>query len=193
MNALDDARPRSRGRAAAIVLLMLTLAAVPARTSATREAPQAMAQRSVVGLLVTFEFDQTMPTTDRISILFSNVAVDLRQAPKSPLTDGVVTQFAFSGRDFLKPNSHVSFSKRVPDRAFLDCRYIRVVNPGSSPWSPTNISLTVAGRRVLDRVSMYPRKGSDAKGGIAGWNRAAWRPVFWETELFRYTHPAKVY
>ena len=59
MNALDDARPRSRGRAAAIVLLMLTLAAVPARTSATREAPQAMAQRSVVGLLVTFEFDQT--------------------------------------------------------------------------------------------------------------------------------------
>jgi len=195
MNPSSGARDGPRGPAAALAIacLMLTLAAAFPRTAGPREAPQAMAQRSVVvGLLVTFEFDQTAPTTDLIGILFSNVAADLRQAPKSQFGDGVVAKFTFSGRDYPKPNSHISYSQRVRDRTFLDCRYIRVVNTGNNPWSPTNISLTVAGQRVLDRVSMYPRKGSDPKGGLARWNRT-WRPVFWETELFRYTHPAKAY
>ena len=193
MNRMDGAQRGSRGRAAAIGLVMLALTAAFTHTAASVEAPQATTQSSPVGLLVTFEFDQTTPTKDQIAILFSNATVDLRQPPKSPFGDGVVAQFVFSGREFPRPNSHVSFSRRVRDRAFLDCRYIRVVNPGTSPWSPTNISLTVAGQRVLNRVSMYPRKGVDPKGGIARWNRDDWKPVFWETDLFRYTHPAKVY
>jgi len=155
-----------------------------------------MPQRSAPGVLVSFEFDQTTPTTDQITILFSNAAVDLRHPPKDPLSDGVVEKVSFSGRGFPKPNSRVSFSQRVKSRSFLDCRYIRVVNPGSSPWLPTNISLRVDGQKVLDKVSMYPLKAvssRDSPKGIVRWNRADWPPVFWEAELFRYTHSVKVY
>jgi hypothetical protein len=153
-----------------------------------------MAQQSVAGVLVTFEFDQTATTTDQITILFSNGAIDARKPPeKFPFGDGVVAQFSVPVRQSSKTNTHVTYSQRWRNRGFLDSRYIRVINTGTRPWFPTTISLTVAGQRVLDRVAMYPRKGFDAKGGIAGWNRAAWRPVYWETELFRYTHPAKVY
>ena len=184
-------------RSVALAFVLAMLGAISARAARAPAASQAataqMSQRKAPGVLVSFEFDQTTPTTDQITILFSNAAVDLRRPPKDPLSDGVVEQVSFSGRGFPKPNSRVSFSQRVKSRSFLDCRYIRVVNPGSSPWSPTNISLRVDGQKVLDRVSMYPRKGVSSRGGIVRWNRADWRPVFWEAELFRYYHSVKAY
>lgn len=188
---------RTRHLPAALACVVAMLAVMSARAARAPDASQAisapMEQRKIPGVLASFDFDQTTPTTDQITILFSNAAVDLRRPPTTPFGDGVVEQISFSGRDFPKPNSRVSFSKRVQSRSFLDCRYIRVVNAGTSPWAPTNISLRVDGQKVLDRVSMYPRKGVSAKGGIVRWNPADWRPVFWEAELFRYYHPSKAY
>ena len=149
---------------------MLTLAAAFPRTAGPREAPQAMAQRSaVVGLLVTFEFDQTAPTTDLIGILFSNVAADLRQAPKSQFGDGVVAKFTFSGRDYPKPNSHISYSQRVRDRTFLDCRYIRVVNTGNNPWSGGSPSAMQTGKvKFFNETKGFGMMANGVIGNVVG-------------------------
>jgi len=173
------------------IVLALAMAGAAAAAIETRlDAFQAIVQRKIPGVLVAFDFDQTTPTKDEIVILFSNAAVDLRRAPQDEFGP-YVAQFSFSGRDFPKPNSRVSFTRRTGDRSFLNCRYIRVVNRGTSAWVPSNISLTVDGQRILDRVSMYPRKGASSKEGIARWDRRD--AVFWETELFRYYRPSKVY
>ncbi|HEY7055035.1 MAG TPA: hypothetical protein VH458_00855 [Vicinamibacterales bacterium] len=138
--------------------------------------------RGLQEFLVTFEFEQTVPTTDQITTMFTNVPADFKILPSPVFGTEIVQEFSFSGRDF--PTGTVRFSRRVRDRSFLDCRYIRVVNHGSSKWSPTTISLSVNGQRILDNVSMFPRKGADPKGGLEGWTRDR-TPVFWEGELQR--------
>ena len=186
---------------AASALLALAVSLF-AGTSAPSEARQSVAQtsrQSVAAVLTTFEFDQSAPTADVVTIVFANSPADPRRKPSesAPFGEGVVRTFSFPVGSNSKVSTHASYSERVSDRAFLDARYIRVVNKGARPWTATNITLTIAGQRVLNRVAMYPRKASDTtidpRAGLAGWNRSAWRPVYWETELFRYTHPAKIY
>jgi hypothetical protein len=140
-------------------------------------------QRGLQEFLVTFEFEQQTPTTDQITILFTNAPVNLKVAPNPVFGADIVQEFSFSGRNF--PSGRVTFSRRVRDRGFLDCRYIRVVNHGTNRWFPTTISLSIDGQRVLNNVSMYPRIGSDPKGGIERWN-PDWNPVFWQGELQRF-------
>jgi hypothetical protein len=183
------------------VLLALAVSLFAA-TSAPSEARQSVAQtarQNVATVLATFEFDQSAPTSDVVTIVFANSPADPRRAPSAsaPFGEGVVKTFSFPVLPNSKISTHASYSTRVNDRAFLDARYIRVVNAGARPWNATNITLTVAGQRVLNRVAMYPRKARetkiDPKAGLGGWNPSTWRPVYWETELFRYTHPAKIY
>jgi hypothetical protein len=140
-------------------------------------------QRGLQEFLVTFEFEQQAPTTDQITILFTNAPVNLKVAPNPVFGADIVQEFSFSGRNF--PSGRVTFSRRVRDRGFLDCRYIRVVNHGTNRWFPTTISLSIDGQRVLNNVSMYPRIGNDPKGGIERWN-PDWNPVFWQGELQRF-------
>jgi hypothetical protein len=140
-------------------------------------------QRGLQEFLVTFEFEQQTPTTDQITILFTNAPVNLKVAPNPVFGADIVQEFSFSGRNF--PSGRVTFSRRVRDRGFLDCRYIRVVNHGTNRWFPTTISLSIDGQRVLNNVSMYPRSGNDPKGGIERWN-PDWNPVFWQGELQRF-------
>jgi hypothetical protein len=182
---------------------VMALAAVIAdRAPAQSEARQSVAQMArpnVADVQVTIEFDQTAPPADSVTVVFANAAADVRKIPPSsaPFGEAVVQPFSFPLRRNSKTASHASYSTRTRDRRFLDARYIRVVHKGSTPWMATTISLTVAGQRVLNRVAMYPRKSKDAftnqATGLGGWNPSAWKPVYWETELFRYTHPAKIY
>jgi hypothetical protein len=187
-----------RGPAAAAALVMSLFAATSAPSEARQSVAQ-MARQTVATVLATFEFDQSAPTADTVTIVFANSPADPRKAPSAsaPFGEGVVQTFSFPVQANSKISTHASYSTRVSNRAFLDARYVRVVNVGARPWNATNITLTVAGQRVLNRVAMYPRQASekkiDPKAGLAGWNPSAWKPVYWETELFRYTHPAKIY
>jgi hypothetical protein len=151
--------------------------------AAHARSPQIMAQRALTGSLIVFEFAQTDATKDQITIIFSNTPIDLRRPPRPVFGADIVEEFTFSGRDYQKGT--VNFSRRVRDKSFLDSRYIRVVNHGTNPWSPSTISVTIDGQRLLDNVSMFPRKGRDPRGGLVRWNADDWDPVFWESE-FRY-------
>jgi hypothetical protein len=185
--------------AAALLAFAASVAAGTLAASDARQSVAQMARQNVATVLTTFEFDQSAPTADVVTIVFANSPADPRKAPSpsAPFGEAVVQKFSFPLRTNSKISTHASYSTRVSDRAFLDARYIRVVNSGITPWNATNITLTVAGQRVLNRVAMYPRKANDKltdpRVGLAGWNAAQWRPVYWETELFRYTHPAKIY
>lgn len=143
-------------------------------------------QRRLQDYLVIFEFQQTNPTKDQVTIVFTNTAVDPKRVPSPVFGDDIVAEFSFSGRDF--PTGPVKFSRRVRDKSFLDCRYVRVVNHGTNRWFPTTISLTVDGQTYIPKVSMTNRKGGPTAAGIERWNRDDWGkgPVFWEGELQRY-------
>jgi hypothetical protein len=146
--------------------------------------PYAQTMRSTQGSLVEFSFEQTNATTDQVTIIFTNTPVkETAPAPFPVFGSDIVQEFSFSGRDF--PQGRVAFSRRVRDKSFLECRYIRVVNQGSNRWFASTITLTVDGQRILDNVSMYPRRG-ERKGGIERWNRATWPPTFWEADLQRF-------
>jgi hypothetical protein len=197
----DRARRGWRVGAPAAAALIALAVAAPRRSAPHRDGRQSvaqMAQPNVAGVLVTFEFDQTAPIADKVAIVFSSLAADMSKPPAttSPYGDSVVALFEFPVRQYSAMNTHAAYSRRMTNRAFLDARYIRVVNTGSRPWLASTISLTVAGQRILNHVAMYPRKANrkiDPRAGLGGWNPREWRPVYWETELFRYTHPAKVY
>lgn len=160
----------------------LSLLATNAPESAT---DQSYVQRRL-DYLVTFEFQQTNTTKDQVTILFSNSSIDPKRIPSQVFGDDIVAEFSFSGRDFQK--GPVRFSRRVRDKSFLDCRYVRVVNHGTNRWFPTTISLTVDGQTYIPKVSMTNRKGGPTTAGIERWNRDDWGrgPVYWEGELQRY-------
>jgi hypothetical protein len=190
----DGSRPgaQRRGRmallsaccvtAAVAMLADTTLSSRAAASSPAASADQPTAQRRAVDAVVSFEFEQTNATTDQITIVFTNTPVAAK-APSGPVfREDTVQEFSFSGRDY--PKESVSFSRRVRDRSLLDCRFIRVVNHGSNRWFPSTISMTIDGQRILDRLSMYPRKGANPKGGIERWGEA--NATFWEADLQRF-------
>lgn len=198
MNTGDVTGParRRRGRSAGPTAWLVMAAATISASTGLSSRPvasgspmtdQYAAQRRVADAVVNFEFEQTNATTDQIAIVFTNVPADPRglQAPVSG--DGSVQEFVFSGREYPKERP-VSFSRRVSNKAFLDCRFIRVVNRGTNRWFPLTISMTVDGQLILDKVSMYPRKGANPRGGIERWGEA--NPTFWETELQRFRRKA---
>lgn len=154
-------------------------------TTTTSSGAQYAAQRALQEYLVTFEFEQENDTTDQVTILFTNEPAPGKGAPFPVFGPDIVEEFSFSGGDFPKAKGNVRFSRRIRDVAFLDCRYIRVVNHGTNRWFPTTISLAVNNGPILSRVSMYPRQGKDPKGGIERWNRQ-WNAVFWQGELQRF-------
>jgi hypothetical protein len=176
--------------AAAVAAIAFTAAnAAPlAAASAGGSAPdQSLGyQRRIQDYLVVFEFQQTNPTKDQVTIIFTNSPVAAGRAPSQVFGDDIVAEFSFSGRDY--PTGPVKFSRRVRDKSFLDCRYIRVVNHGTNRWFPTTITLVVDGQTILQKVSMTERKGGPSAAGIERWNRDDWGkgPVYWEGELQRY-------
>ena len=149
-------------------------------------AEQRSAQRRLPDVVVDFLFEQANATTDEITILFTNAPAGPTLQSRQPTEDRAEQQFSFSGRDY--PKGLVTFSRRVPDSMFLNSRFIRIVNRGTNRWFPSTITMTVDGRRVLDKLSMYPRKGQDPKGGIERWGQP--NASFWETDLQRFRSKA---
>ncbi len=122
---------------------------------------------------------------DGMLIIFSNRSADTPLVPFPLFGEDIIAEFAFSGRDAI-PGKVLAFSRRVNDLSFLDARYIRIVNPGADGWAGESLSLTVAGKRVLDRQTLYPRKGAEPKGGIEMFNSSLWSArKFWEADLQR--------
>src|SRR5438874_2084345 len=113
-------------------------------------APQApMSQSRLLGYQVTFQLTQnpraTAPATDdQLTIVFANRSVEGPRPPKPFFGDDIVQEFSFSGTDFVA--NQLRFTRRVSDKAFLDARYIRVVNYGGDGWAGDQISLTVDGQ-----------------------------------------------
>src|SRR3954466_12225044 len=96
--------------------LLATAAAVVVIT-ATLASAQYTAQRPLQEYLVTFDFEQANPTTDQVTILFTNEPAPSKGAPFPVFGPDIVEEFSFSGRDF--PKGNVRFSRRVRDVAFL--------------------------------------------------------------------------
>jgi hypothetical protein len=123
---------------------------------------------------------------DQITIVFSNTKAPgplVLSPPRPVLGDDVVQEFSFSARD-LAGDQPLSFTRRVRDLAFLDARYIRIVNTGSDGWAGEYISISVDKNRILDRRSLFPRQGRQKEGGIEKFNRGQWSDrVYWEAEL----------
>ena len=118
-------------------------------------------------------------------IVFSNRSADTPLVPSPLFGDDVLAEFAFSGRD-APPGRVLSFRRYVADESFLSSRYIRLVNQGTDGWAGESISMRVDGKTVLDRQSLFPRKGAQAKGPIGGFNAADWKDRnFWEADLQR--------
>ena len=105
-------------------------------------------------------------TNDQLTLIFSNASAELQRTPPTPLFGAdIVTEFSFSGRD-ARPGATLTFRRTMSDEKFLAARYIRLINHGADSWGGESISLSVNGRRVLDRQSLYPRKGGQPNGGV---------------------------
>jgi hypothetical protein len=149
------------------------------------------AQRGNPGSDVMFEV-RTSPdraggaTNDQITIVFSNTSSEAQKGPPYPFFgDDIIAEFSFSGRD-AKPGSAFTFHRFVNDTSFLNARYIRVINHGVDGWAGESISLSVDGRRILERQSMYPRRGGQEGTGIQNYNPGNWYDrSYWEGELQR--------
>jgi hypothetical protein len=123
-------------------------------------------------------------TGDPITIVFSNVS-GLARTPPRPVLGDALQEFSFSGRD-LAGTLPFRFDRCVKDLSFLEARYVRVVNQGSDGWAGDYLSLSVDGRPVLSRQSLFPRQGRQKEGGIEKFNRTQWLDRnFWEGELQR--------
>jgi hypothetical protein len=123
-------------------------------------------------------------TDDLLTILFSNVSAEQQRTPPKPLFgDDVVAEFSFSGRD-ARPGATMIMRRLLADVSFINARYVRVVNHGADAWGGEWISLSVAGRRVLDRQTLYPRKGAHREAGIEKFNPLQWyERIYWEEDL----------
>jgi hypothetical protein len=125
------------------------------------------------------------PSTDLMLIVFSNRSADTPLVPSPLFGDDILAEFAFSGRD-APPGKALIFRRYVADVSFLSARYIRLVNQGLDSWAGESISLRLDGKAVLDRESLYPRKGAQAKGGIEKFDASDWKDRnFWEADLQR--------
>ena len=123
-------------------------------------------------------------TDDQITILFCNQSSDQQRTPPRPIfNEDIVAEFSFSGRE-ARPGATFTFGRLVSNPAFLNARFIRVVNHGVDGWAGSTLSITVDGQRLLDRVSLYPRKGASSRDGIQKYNPVHWyERVYWEGEV----------
>jgi hypothetical protein len=122
-------------------------------------------------------------STDLMLIVFSNRGGDTPLVPVPLFGEDILAEFAFSGRD-AAPGKTLVFRRYVEGVSFLAARYVRLVNQGADGWAGEAITLRVDGKTVLDRQSLYPRKGSQARGGIEKYNAADWyNRNFWEADL----------
>ena len=145
--------------------------------------------RSVSGTEVVIEIRTSLDkagggTDDLLTLIFSNVSAEQQRAPPRPLFgEDIVAEFSFSGRD-ARPGATLTFRRFVADPTFVNARYVRVVNHGADSWGGESISVTVGGRRVLARQTMYPRKGAQPAGGLEKFNPLQWyERVYWEADL----------
>ena len=157
----------------------------------TAQVQQSPLPRGAGGTEVVFEI-RTSPeraggaTEDQITILFSNTSSEQQRTPPHPLFgDDILAEFSFSGRD-ARAGSTLTLSRVVPDTSFLNARYLRVVNHGGDAWAGDSLSLRVGSRPLLDRQSMYPRRGAGAEAGIQKYNASQWyERVYWEVDFQR--------
>jgi hypothetical protein len=179
-------RPRATTRLTVVAAIVgaIVVASGAASTTAGSAQSNAGAYRVAPDVIVMFDMEQTNATQDQVTIIFTNSAADPRRPPRPVFDEAIIREFSFSGRDFPKGRP-VRFTRRVQDRSFLDARFMRIVNHGTNRWFPETITMTVDGRKILDRLSMYPRKG-EATGGIQRWNADQWPPTYWEVDFQRY-------
>lgn len=124
-------------------------------------------------------------SNDLILIVFSGRSAAAPLVAFPLFGEDILAEFAFSGRD-ARPGRALVFSRRVNDLSFLNARYIRIVNHGMDGWAGESLSLTVDGRRVLERQRLYPRSGAQTEGGIEKFNSGSWTERnLWEAELQR--------
>jgi len=122
---------------------------------------------------------------DQLTIVFSNASGELSTPPTPLLGQDVLAEFTVSGFD-ARPGQVSRIVRFVPDDSFLNARFVRVINHGADGWGGESISLTIDGRTVLSRQSLFPRKGARLDGGIEKYNRLQWRErIYWEQELQR--------
>jgi hypothetical protein len=179
-------------------LILVAAAAVGLAAAGSRHGALTAAQvqqsalpRGAGGTEVVFEI-RTSPeraggaTEDQITILFSNTSSEQQRTPPRPLFgDDILAEFSFSGRD-ARAGSTLTLRRVVPDTSFLNARYLRVVNHGGDAWAGDSLSLRVGSRPVLDRQSMYPRRGAGAEAGIQKYNASQWyERVYWEVDFQR--------
>jgi hypothetical protein len=123
-------------------------------------------------------------TDDQLTLIFSSVSAELQRTPPQPLFGAdIMAEFSFSGRD-ARPGATLVFKRAVTDERFLTARFVRLINHGADSWGGESLSMSVNGRRVLDRQSLYPRKGTQPNGGIEKFNPLQWyERVYWEADL----------
>jgi hypothetical protein len=176
--------------AVALVALLTSAAAVLGQQAPLPKTSSGPDVKAVTGIEVIFEVQTSSDgvggsSDDQITILFSNTSSELMRTPPRPIFgDDILAEFSFSGRE-ARPGSTLKFSRRVPSTTFLEARFIRVVNHGADGWAGSTLSITAEGKRLLDRVSLFPRKGAN-KGGIEKFNAVTWyERTYWEADLQR--------
>ena len=143
-------------------------------------------QYRLLGYQVVFQISQspkslTPGTNDQLTIIFASRSAEDPRAPRPLFGEDIVQEFSFSGMDFVQ--NQLRFTRRVTDKAFLQARYIRVVNHGTDGWDGDQISLAVDGQEVFRNVRMSPHLG-DASKGFQKFNPRDWRDrSYWEAEL----------
>ncbi len=179
-------------RSGGAIALIAVLASAPAEGGQQAPLPKTSARpeaKPVAAVEVSFEVQTASDgeggsSDDQITILFSNTGSEqLRTPPRPIFGDDILAEFSFSGRE-ARPGSTLKFSRRVRSTAFLEARFIRVMNHGVDGWAGSTLSITAEGKRLLDRVSLFPRMGASAKGGIAKYNAVTWyERAYWEADL----------
>ena len=191
--------PRLQSRALFVGSLICLAAIIGAATfvgPTMTEAQQSSIQQSrppqPSEQLITFQIRSTPVKSggskDLITIQFSNSSGEVRQAPKPLFDKDVLAEFSFSGLD--AQDAAFSFQRVVRDTSFLNARFIRVINHGDNGWAGESISISLTDpstnrlTRILDRQSLYPRRGYSREGGIQDFNRSNWaQRTYWEADF----------
>jgi len=123
-------------------------------------------------------------SADQISIQFSNTSADRSDIPGSVFFD-ILQEFSFSG---IEAKELLSFDREVRDTSFLNARFVRVINHGGDGWAGDAIAISLGDgksfRRIVEKRSLYPRRGTSRDGGMQDFNRTNWKQrIYWEEDL----------
>ena len=150
--------------------------------SGSKESPKPLTRTYRVKIVIeTASGELGGETADTIVVVFSNQSAKLVSG--SAGLDNV-EEFLIPGRGTTEPGTTSTHFGNTTDLQWTEACFVRVLNPGTDGWAGASIAIDIDDRVFLERTSLYPRIGSQPKGGIENFNDLDWKEAkYWEKQL----------